>query len=237
MDERKTFFLNLNPIKNMSYDLIDTEKNKKEKWIVYVYKNNRENGGYFFIMDKPKGEEQARIVYVTEKMLNNLEELKNISVKYIEMDDEEFQKQKNICYLKNISPDTYFAKIKHIITGEIDTAVQNYVIYSAKMSLIKLFGNNINIKEIVKDVTEEKKCEITEIYDHREAISEVLEILQFVDKTTIEKVPLEILKKMNEHKSINYLPKFKETQVINEEQISNKAKAILAVLYKDYISL
>ncbi len=71
--------------------------------------------------------------------------------------------------------------------------------------------------------------------EYREAVSEVLEILQFADEEIINKIPLEVLKKLNSQKSITYIPKFKETQKIEVEQISKKAKAILALLYRDYI--
>ena len=71
--------------------------------------------------------------------------------------------------------------------------------------------------------------------NYREAVSEVLEILQFADEEIINKIPLEVLKKLNSQKSITYIPKFKETQKIEVEQISKKAKAILALLYRDYI--
>ena len=71
--------------------------------------------------------------------------------------------------------------------------------------------------------------------EYREAVSEVLEILQFADEEIINKIPLEVLKKLNSQKSITYIPKFKETQKIEVEQISKKARAILDLLYRDYI--
>ena len=71
--------------------------------------------------------------------------------------------------------------------------------------------------------------------DYREAVSEVLEILQFADENIINKIPLEVLQKLNSQKSITYMSKFKDTQTIPIEQISKKAKAILAFLYRNYI--
>lgn len=71
--------------------------------------------------------------------------------------------------------------------------------------------------------------------NYREAVSEVLEILQFADEEIINKIPLEVLQKLNSQKSITYMSKFKDTQKIEVEQISKKAKAILALLYRDYI--
>ena len=71
--------------------------------------------------------------------------------------------------------------------------------------------------------------------EYREAVSEVLEILQFADEEIINKIPLEVLQKLNSQKSITYISKFKDTQKIEVEQISKKAKAILALLYIDYI--
>ena len=71
--------------------------------------------------------------------------------------------------------------------------------------------------------------------DYREAISETLEILQFANEEIISKIPLEVIQRLNSQKSITYTSKFKDTDKIKEEQISPKAKAILAVLYRDYI--
>ena len=71
--------------------------------------------------------------------------------------------------------------------------------------------------------------------DYREAISETLEILQFADEEIINKIPLEVLQKLNSQKSITYISKFKEIEGVSEEKISKKAKEILAVLYRDYI--
>ena len=73
------------------------------------------------------------------------------------------------------------------------------------------------------------------IKGYSQAISEVLEILQYADEEIIRKIPLAVLQKMNEQKAVTYVPKFKETEGVKEEEISPKAKAILAVLYKDYI--
>lgn len=71
--------------------------------------------------------------------------------------------------------------------------------------------------------------------DYREAISETLEILQFANEEIINKIPLEVIQRLNSQKSITYISKYKDTIEIKEEQISKKTKAILAVLYRDYI--
>lgn len=71
--------------------------------------------------------------------------------------------------------------------------------------------------------------------DYKEAVSETLEILQFADEEIINKIPLEVLKRLNSLKSITYTSKYKDTEKIDKEKISGKAKAILAVLYRDYI--
>lgn len=71
--------------------------------------------------------------------------------------------------------------------------------------------------------------------EYREAVSEVLEILQFADEEIIYKIPLEVLQRLNSQKSITYISKYKDTKKIENEQISKKAKAILALLYRDYI--
>lgn len=71
--------------------------------------------------------------------------------------------------------------------------------------------------------------------EYSEAVSEVLELLQMSDEGIISKIPLEVIQQMNKNKSKTYKSKFDETKPITESDLSEKAKAILAFLYRDYI--
>lgn len=71
--------------------------------------------------------------------------------------------------------------------------------------------------------------------EYSEAVSEVLELLQMSDEGIISKIPLEVIQQMNKNKSKTYKSKFDETKPITENDLSEKAKAILAFLYRDYI--
>ena len=64
------------------------------------------------------------------------------------------------------------------------------------------------------------------------AFSEVLDVLQHSEIEVIEKIPLEIIKKIKEKGSKEYTPKEKNDCNFN---ISEKAKSILAVIYQDYL--
>lgn len=64
------------------------------------------------------------------------------------------------------------------------------------------------------------------------AFSEVLDILQHSEIEVIEKIPLEIIKKIKEKSCKDYVSKIDKDKNIS---ISDKAEAILAVLYQDYL--
>ena len=62
------------------------------------------------------------------------------------------------------------------------------------------------------------------------AFSEVLSVLQHSEIEVIEKIPLEVIKKIKEKTNKEY-----EVKTDENNSISDKAKAILAVLYQDYL--
>ena len=64
------------------------------------------------------------------------------------------------------------------------------------------------------------------------AFSEVLDVLQHAEIDIIEKIPLEIIKKLKENSSKEYTSKIDD---IDNFSISQKAKSILAVIYQDYL--
>lgn len=72
--------------------------------------------------------------------------------------------------------------------------------------------------------------------EYSEAVSETLEILKYMDDDLLNKIPLDIIKKLKEKKSETYVNKFDEEQGIVIDRISEKAKNIIAILYRDYIA-
>ena len=64
------------------------------------------------------------------------------------------------------------------------------------------------------------------------AFSEVLDVLQHSEIEVIEKIPLEIIKKIKEKSCKQYISNIKD---YNNFDISEKAKALLAVIYQDYL--
>lgn len=72
--------------------------------------------------------------------------------------------------------------------------------------------------------------------EYSEAVSETLEILKYMDDDLLNKIPLDIIKKLKEKKSETYVNKFDEKDGIDVNKISERTKNILAVLYRDYIA-
>ena len=74
------------------------------------------------------------------------------------------------------------------------------------------------------------------VNEYSEAVSEVLEVLQYLEDELINKIPLEVIKKLKIQKLPSYINKFDETRKVEIGKLSEKAKDILAVLYIDYIA-
>lgn len=74
-----------------------------------------------------------------------------------------------------------------------------------------------------------------EIEEYSEAMVEVLDVLQHLDEYTISKIPLDIIKKLNEKKSKTYVSKIDFTKELKENELKYQTKALLALIYRDYI--
>ncbi len=68
--------------------------------------------------------------------------------------------------------------------------------------------------------------------DYSIAFSQVLDVLQHSEIEVIEKIPLEIVKKIKEKSSKDYIQNEKDNCNFN---LTEKAKSILAVIYQDYL--
>lgn len=72
--------------------------------------------------------------------------------------------------------------------------------------------------------------------EYSEAISETLEILQYLEDDLLNKIPLDVIKKLKEQSSKTYIQKFKDMGEVDTSKLSDKAKDVFAVLYRDYIA-
>ena len=71
--------------------------------------------------------------------------------------------------------------------------------------------------------------------EYKNALVEVLDILKHADEEFIEKIPTELIKKMNAEKSTTYIPKIDYKKDLQDNELLPATKAILTVLYEDYI--
>lgn len=72
--------------------------------------------------------------------------------------------------------------------------------------------------------------------EYSEAISETLEVMRYMDDELLNKIPLDVIKMLKEQQSKSYNNKFKEIGKIDFTLLSDKAKNVLAVIYRDYIA-
>lgn len=70
---------------------------------------------------------------------------------------------------------------------------------------------------------------------NKRAISEVIEVLNHTDKDIIEKIPEKFIKLLHDNADPDYKPSIDFYNVNWENMIEDDAKAILALIYRDYI--
>lgn len=71
--------------------------------------------------------------------------------------------------------------------------------------------------------------------EYSNSVSEVLEILKYVDDEIIEKIPLEVIKNLKQQKSPTYNPGIDFIKNLKMEDLKKETLVILATLYRDYI--
>lgn len=166
-EERDMIFRKLKPLQVISFDSIGEDgKVINGTYTSYVYKNQRENGGYFIITEPYQGDKESRGTYLTDKDLQEMQEgegnsnvFVDIARYYLEMSKQEFSKEKGTYTFKHRDLKNYAARMKYIISGEIDPNVSKNIIHSAKLNLNQLFGTNIDKKKLSKiadSVTEQE---------------------------------------------------------------------------------
>ena len=72
--------------------------------------------------------------------------------------------------------------------------------------------------------------------EYDEAISEVLEIMKYMEEELLTKIPLDVIKKLKQKRLASYKNKFDETHEVDFSKLSDKAIDVLAVLYREYIA-
>ena len=70
--------------------------------------------------------------------------------------------------------------------------------------------------------------------EYRMACTEVLEILKYIPKSKVEKIPKNIIVSMERMKRYDYKFRFDKTKTVKEQNISKAAKSILSDFHRDY---
>ncbi len=71
--------------------------------------------------------------------------------------------------------------------------------------------------------------------EYSEATVEIIDIIQHLDEDIIEKIPTEIIKKLNEKKSTTYESSIDFTKPLEENNLKPTTRAMLALIYRNYI--
>jgi glutaredoxin-related protein len=70
--------------------------------------------------------------------------------------------------------------------------------------------------------------------EYRMACTEVLEVLKYVPKSQVDKIPKNIIISMQRLKRYDYKFRFDKSKSVKEQNISKAAKVILSNFYRDY---
>ena len=70
--------------------------------------------------------------------------------------------------------------------------------------------------------------------NYQNAYTEVWTILKYVSKTDMEKIPKKLIKFFADNRNKAYNFKYNPSKNINEQNISETAKYIIAILFRDY---
>ena len=70
--------------------------------------------------------------------------------------------------------------------------------------------------------------------NYANAYSEVLEILKFVSKEDYEKIPNSKIELFETNHNKEYVFKYNPNKTLDEQNVSKTAKAIIAILFRDY---
>ena len=71
--------------------------------------------------------------------------------------------------------------------------------------------------------------------EYREAFTEVNEILKYFNKDLLKKIPKEFIDNIKENMSTTYKVIYDNTKSLNEQNIKQETRAILSIIYRDYI--
>ena len=66
------------------------------------------------------------------------------------------------------------------------------------------------------------------------AYTEVLEVLKYMPKQEVNKIPKDIMDYYYSNKDSEYFYKIDKTKSFKEQELSEKAKVVLAILFRDY---
>lgn len=70
--------------------------------------------------------------------------------------------------------------------------------------------------------------------EYRNAYKEVLEILHYVSKEDVNKIPKEMLQTFEQNANIDYEFKYNPNETLEKQKVSEKARYIIAILFRDY---
>ena len=70
--------------------------------------------------------------------------------------------------------------------------------------------------------------------EYKEAISETLDILRHTKKEDVDKIPPRFMEFLKENASKTYKPRLDHTKKIEDMELKQKTKAILAIIYEEF---
>ena len=70
--------------------------------------------------------------------------------------------------------------------------------------------------------------------EYANAYTEILEIIKFIPDSDYEKIPTDYIQNFQKNSNTNYCFKYNPKKSLDEQNVSKRAKAIIAIIFKDY---
>ena len=150
IEEREEIFRKLGPEKIIQFDSIDEDRHViQSSYLTYLFRNPRQNGGYFLISEPLSGDRETRAVYLTDEYVETMQDGEDeakfwteIARCYLEMSRNQFAKEQGTHVFRHEGLEAYEQRMRGVIAN--DNNVDNKAKWSARYALSHLFGTSMN---------------------------------------------------------------------------------------------
>lgn len=112
----------------------------------------------------------------------------------------------------------------------------NYMSFSAKsFKKIAEKSNLTKLNSIVCETNSYVKGQTKPTEEYARAVSEVLEIIKYMNKPSVKKLSKKLLDFFEQNRDLSYVEKIDTKRELEENELSSKTKSIITMIYRNYL--